>query len=363
MTPLNDLFGDFYSPLHLLSYGKRWMISVGSRSIGKSTGWVIWLLYDYLKNGHKFIYLRRTDDEVKLTAPSCCDSAWFIMRDNGYPVYSIRAYRGKFLMKRTEDGEEEEIGAYIALSQAYKLKSANFGDNGYRNIIYDEFITTDPTRYLGSQKNRTYEYVKCDELYTTVDRRIGCPSMKETNFIFVANMATYYNPIFIGLGVDKYLRTDSKTISPKNTRWVVEQTKSVKATEGLSNNGEKTTELQDRLYGYNNENAAFLDNFNLVQKINDPMTPVCNLKYQGHMMGVYKVIGQEMIYICNKTNNYITLTLTTDGLGNYNYALPKSVFGKNYYQIIRQMFEIGRVRFADNTCQYQVSNYLLMMPL
>lgn len=363
MKPLTELFGDFYSPMHILSYGKKWMISVGSRSIGKSTGWMMWLIYDYLKYGHRFIYLRRTDDEVKMTAPSCFDSAWYILRDSGYPVFSIRAYRGKFLLKRTKDADEEELGTYLALSQAYKLKSANFGDNGYRNILYDEFITTDPTRYLGSQKNRTYEYIKCDELYTTVDRRIGCPSMKETNFIFLANLATYYNPIFIGLGIDEYLRTDSKIVSPKSAKWIVEQTKSVKATESIEKSAYLQTSTEAMLDAYNSTNAAFLDNFNLVEKIKAPMTGLCNLKYKSHIMGVYRVGGEDLIYVCNRVNPYITLTMTADGLGMYNYALPKSVFGRDYFRMIREFFEIGKVRFADKKCQYEVSNFLLMMPL
>lgn len=363
MKPLGELFGDFYSPLHLLSYGKKWMISVGSRSIGKSTGWMIWLIYDYLKNGHRFIYLRRTDDEVKLTAPTCTDSAFYIMRDAGYPIYSIRAFHGKFLLKRKEDVEEEEIGSYVALSQAYKLKSANFGDRNYRSILYDEFITTDVTRYLGNQNNRLYEYVKCDELYTTVDRRVGVPSMKETKFIFIANMSTYYNPIFIGLGVDRYLRTDSKTISPKGTRWVVEQTKQVKATETITKTETVTTDIQDKLYNYNNDNVAFLDNYNLVEKVKKPLLPLCNLKYGKHMMGCYRVLNEDLIYICDKTNQYLTLTMTTDELGTINYALPRSVLGKPYLNIIKQFFEIGKVRFGSRKCQYEVSNYLLMIPM
>lgn len=364
MTPFGDLFGEFYNPLHLLSYGKRWMISTGSRSIGKSTGWGMFLLYDYLKRGHKFIYLRRTKDEAAMTAGSCFDSSWYIMRDNGYPIYSIVAKAGKFWLKRTADGEAEECGSYIGLSEAYKYKSANFGDNGYRNILYDEFITTDPTKYLGTQKDFTREFVKCDELYITVDRSIGKPSLGETNFIFLANLSTYYNPIFVGLGIDTMLTPDTKILNPKGTKWILEQTKSVKATEEREKTESRITTTEEMLNRYNNSNAAFYDNYNLVQKMTKPMTAICNIKYKDHIMGVYQIQGNDDIcYISNQVNTLKVIALTPGDLGKPDYSLPRSPEGYYYFSYISDHFTNGRCRFANRQCQRDIQTYMLCMPM
>lgn len=227
----DSIFGDFYSPRHILSYNKHWMISVGSRSIGKSTGWMIYAIYRYLRFGERFIYLRRTDDEVKRVASNCCDSAVYILKRAGFPIVSIIAQRGYFYIQLDDQEEKEVCGCYFSLSQAYKNKSANYGALHYNLIIYDEFITTDVHKYLGSREDITYEYDKCVELYVTVDRDVDRPFRNETKFVFIANLASYYNPIFIGLGADRYIRTDSRIVSPKGTNWIIEQTTSVKATE------------------------------------------------------------------------------------------------------------------------------------
>ena len=64
-----NIYGDFYNPTKILSYGKPMNISVGSRSSGKSTGFGIHLLKDFLKNKHQFIYVRRTEIELRNAAP------------------------------------------------------------------------------------------------------------------------------------------------------------------------------------------------------------------------------------------------------------------------------------------------------
>lgn len=363
MTPFSDLFGDFYNPQHVLSYGKRWIFSTGSRSIGKSTGWGLFLLYDYLKRGHKFIYLRRTDDEALDTSRSCFDSSWYILRDAGYPIYDVVSHTGKFWLRRTADAEPEECGCYIGLNKAYKRKSSNYGDNGYRNILYDEFIVTDPTAYLGTSKDFLREYIKADELYVTVDRCIGHPQLQETKFIFLANMATYYNPLFIGLGIDKLLTPETKILNPKGTRWIVEQTRSVKATEELENRERMFTTTQQMLSRYNNSNIAFYDNYNLVEKIKVPMTPICNVVYKGHIMGAYQLHNEDICYISPQRTTLKTIALTTGDLGAVNYMLPRSVEGYYYYHFISDHFNSGKCRFANRQCQYEIQSYMLMMPL
>lgn len=285
------------------------------------------------------------------------------MRDAGYPIKNLTSHAGKFYIENT-NGEKEECGSYIGLNTAYKRKSANFGDNGYRNILYDEFIVTDPTKYLGTSKDFLREYIKCDELYVTVDRCIGRPRLNETNFIFLANMATYYNPLFIGLGIDKLLTPTTKILNPKGARWIVEQTESVKATEEIENNERTFTTTQQMLSRYNNSNVAFYDNYNLVEKITSPMQAVCNIAYKGHTMGVYIVKSDaDIIYISPRDTTLKTIALTTGDLGAVNYMLPHSPEGYYYYHLIADHFAQGKVRFANRQCQYEVQTYMLMMPL
>lgn len=363
MKSLKQLCGKFYNPEHLLSYNRPWMISVGSRSIGKSTGWMMFLILDYINKGNKFIYLRRTDDEVKKTAPSACDSALYILRDAGYPVFMITAKQGKFWLLRSgaEDAQAEEIGMYFSLSQSYKYKSANFGANSYNNILYDEFINIDSTKYLGTKTNPTYEYDRALELYQTVDRGVGRPYRNETKFIFIANLATYYNPIFLGLGIDEYLRTDTKNLAPKNELWCLEQTKSVEATSEIKNSySYRLSNQKNADYAY--DNIAFDDRAEFVEKINEPMRPLFNIKWNDTIYGVYYYEKKQLIYISTKHSPLSAIALTADAQNKIDYTLAMRPFDNLQISTLKQLYQQGRVICETRKIRYIISNYFMLTP-
>lgn len=362
MKTLEEIYGDFYSPLHALSYGRPWILSLGSRSIGKSTGWLIQSIYDYLKYGKRFIYLRRTDDEVKMTAPSACDSSFMILRDAGYPIFNVLALKGKFWLYRKEDDENpEEIGMYFSLSQSYKFKSANFGAANYCRIIYDEFINTDASKYLGKQTNITYEYDRCLELYQTVDRGIGRPYRNETQFVFIANVASYYNPVCIGLGVDRYLRTDSKNIAPKGKYWICEQTASVKATDDIRNSyGYLLSDEANRAYAY--DSIAFDAKMNFVKRLNCPMQGRFNIKYNDEVYGIYYVPSENCMYMSTRKNSGITIALTTKAQDQIDYTLSIRATDSMYMMTMKKLYYLGKIICENRRARYVISNYFMLTP-
>ena len=63
-----DIYGEFYSPVKLISTNKPYLFSLGVRSSGKSTGWLIHLLREFMRDGKQFIYLRRDKEELDATA-------------------------------------------------------------------------------------------------------------------------------------------------------------------------------------------------------------------------------------------------------------------------------------------------------
>lgn len=361
MIPINKIFGQFYSPEKALSYNRPWIISIGSRSIGKSTGWLIWALYMYLTKGIRFIYLRRTDDEVKKTADSALDSAWFILRDAGYPVFSITAEKSKFWLQKTEDSEKEEIGMYFALSQSYKFKSANFGANNYSIILYDEFINIDSTKYLGTKSNITYEYDRCLELYQTVDRGIGKPFRNETKFIFIANFATYFNPIFLGLGIDKYIRTDSKYIAPKDALWVCEQTKTVPATNEVKESyAYRLSNDKQQKYAY--ENIAFDENGAFIKKPEGILKALFNIKYNDATYGVYMSQTDKCIYVTAHRNELPVIALTAEGQNEVDYTLATRPSESIVMARLKQLYFNGKVYSENRKIKYILSNYFMLSP-
>lgn len=365
MKTLHELFGDFYSPEHVLSYGRKWICCIGSRHIGKSTGWMIYLLFRYIRYGERFVYIRRDDDTAKMTAKTAFNGACIIMREGGWPVFSVTAKTvdkiGTFYLQRTADAEPEEIGHFIGLNLSDKLKSADLGDMNYKWILYDEFISLDRTRYLGSSKNFLFEYIKADELYETIDRKVGHARLGECHFIFISNSASYYNPIFLGLGIDLYITTDAKTIAPKGAKWICEQTRSVKATQNIQHDA-ITTEIQKRLAAYNYENMAFDDSPAFVEKISEPMNAICSVVYQKHKMGVY-LLRDGRVYICNKPTQLQTIALTADDTsGGINYFLLQANGMRDYINLIKDRFYQGQIVYQTQKIKYEISNFMMKIP-
>lgn len=353
------IFGKFYSPERVLSYGRPWIFSVGSRSIGKSTGFAIYMLDRYLKKGDKFIYVRRTEDEVMNTCRSFFASAVIIMKDNGREISDFKYDRGDYYIMRKEGGEWEQCGTCVPLSQEQKYKSTNFPD--YKVILYDEFISRDPNRYLGSQKNPLFEYDCAMSLYQTVDRGIGQSFQNETIFIFTANNSSYYNPIFMALGIDEYIRTDTKICAPKGKLWIVEQTVSVEGTKDIKNSyGYQLSDEKNRNYAY--ENVGFDAKMNFVERINKPMRALMNIKYNGHRMGVYSVEEDGIVYVCNRVNPGVTLALTAGDQDKVNYLMATQYRQTYFMQMLHDAYYRGLVRFETNKCRYEVANYFMLTP-
>lgn len=265
---LDKCAGKFYNPKRLLTFNKPWNFITGSRSVGKSTGWAIYCVLDFLHNGHKFIYVRRTKDEVSLTAPTFFGNAVPIIRNNTcYLIDEIRYTKQKFYIvykHENEDGEiEEELvecGMSIPLSLEQKYKSANLSE--YFNVIYDEFIAKNTSQYLGNSNTPDREYKAMLSLYQTIDRGIDKPYRNETKVFFLGNTATVYNPLFLSLGIAKYVTDNpgAKTINPKDKLWILERIETVDAIKDIENSyAYQLADEEERAYAYENKGTESFD--------------------------------------------------------------------------------------------------------
>lgn len=351
------VFGDFYSPESVLSYNRPWIFSVGSRSIGKSTGWAIELLREYLKTGGKFIYVRRTEEETLNTCKSFFDNAVTILKYHGVPIRDFKYDNRNYYIRMNDDENWVQCGTIIPLSQEQKYKSANYQDYVY--ILYDEFISRDTTKYLGNKNNPTYEYDCCISLYQTVDRGIGASFRNKTKFIFCANNSSYFNPIFIALGITDYLRTDTKILAPKGKLWIVEQITSVKGTEKIRESyGFQLSDEKTKKYAY--DNIGFDQEQNFVEKLNEPMRGLINVQYRDHIMGVYIVPKLGKIYVCNKPTNLNTIALTCGDQNKINYLLAERYRDHPSMVSLRTSYFRGDVIFENNRCKYDITNYFML---
>ena len=345
------IFGKFYSPTKALSYHRPWILSIGTRSIGKSTGWLIKAIGNWCETGQKFIYVRRTDDEIKITAKTACNNSVDILHQNGYNICSIEARNGGFYAKN-KAGEKHLCGYYIGLSVEYKHKSSNYSDVKY--IIYDEFMATDSSRYLGGVRNPLQEYDNCLELYQTVDRGIGQAARNETIFVFIANIATYYSPIFVGLGVDKYITPESRYIAPKDELWVCEQTKGVPATSEIMNSfAARLGSKKYTAYAYGGD--TLLDGGNeFVEESNEPLVPLLHVIYRNTHVGIYRMQKSNKIYFSKKLPTFKPLALSVGDQNGMDYTIIRR---PSEYIPIRQI----QMNILQGNCQYETRRIKILM--
>ena len=127
---LDAVSGSFWNCKRILSYGKPWNFVTGSRSVGKSTNIACFFILDFLKNGHKFIYCRRTKDEAMLTCQTFFGNAISIINaKTEFKIKSLEYNGGEYYITMDGAGEDApkiHCGTVIPLSLEQKYKSANF---------------------------------------------------------------------------------------------------------------------------------------------------------------------------------------------------------------------------------------------
>lgn len=265
---LDKCTGGFYSPRRICTYGRPWMFITGSRSVGKSTSIAILCILDYLVNGHKWIYCRRTKDEVQLTAPTFFGNAIAIINKNtNFKIHEVVYSKQKFYISMEDDkieGDEEEgyerheCGMIIPLSLEQKYKSSNLSE--YFTIIYDEFIAKNSSQYLGTKDTPEREYKSMLSLYQTVDRGIDKPFRNETSVFFLGNTATVYNPIFLSVGIADYVTPTAKIIAPRGKLWILEQVGTVEALSSIQDSyAYQLANEEERAYAYENKGLEAID--------------------------------------------------------------------------------------------------------
>ena len=339
----------WFSMTPILSRGRHLNIITGKRSTGKSTGAALYILMHYLKTGKGWVYSRRTKDETDLTCMSWFDNACDILKAEGLDV-KVEYKGGKYFVNG------KEAGRAIPLSLQQKSKGDNL--SAYDWLVYDEFISFD-RRYLGGRENPLFEYQALMSLYQTMDRGIGEAHRNEVKIIALGNSDSFYNPIYMAVGIDRYLTLDTHFLAPKGEEWVVEQLRAEDATAAEDYKNSVSYKLSDertKAYAYENIAKEQVDN-DFIEKHNEPMESICNLLYDGLKMGVHYSWKLGILYVdCNEVEGK-TYALTNADHSPV-YWLASNSNGVEEIKQLKLLYIQGRVRFQNTRVKYCIDNYL-----
>ena len=182
---------DYYSLHRILSYNAVWNIIIGARGLGKTFDAKRHVLRDSIKTGAQFIYLRRTDVEIKGGAKEkWMDDILFEFKNFEFRINgnTLQWRRDKTKDEKENNSEWHTAGYFLALSQSGGKKSIPYPN--VRWIIYDEMFP-DNLRFLSN------EVTLFEEFYNTVDR-----THDHTRVLFLSNAVSQANPYFSKFHID-----------------------------------------------------------------------------------------------------------------------------------------------------------------
>ena len=202
----------YYDITNLKNENATYNILFGKRSNGKSYQIKKMVLEEYFNNGNKFIYLRRTPNEIKreLVVNYFDDFDIKKWTNNKYNCITVRS--NEFYLANIGDDFKiklgESIGYIWTLLHEENYKSGSYLD--VTNIIFEEFMT-----------NRLYlakEPTKLESLYSTVDRNrnivkiwlIGNSISRINPYLDGWNIKDIFTKIKIGEIKSKFVKTQSK---------------------------------------------------------------------------------------------------------------------------------------------------------
>lgn len=339
-----------------LSYGRHFITITGKRSTGKSTGTSLFILMNFLDTGRGWIYTRRTKDECDVTAPS-----WF---DNAVDILNAYITEDEDKIKLTYSGGcyyfgEELAGIAIPLSLQQKYKSTNLSFANF--IIYDEFIAFSGSGYLGGGSNPLKEFRALLSLFQSSDRTVGKAFRNEVIIIALGNSDSYFNPVYMGLGVDKYIRTDTHFLAPKGAEWIAMQMTGEDAQEAEAYKesvGYKLSDEYTKGYAYENESKEERASKLFVEKISKPLKPLCNMHFDGYDMIMSVDYTGGYIYISHGHVDDLPEYALTIGDHQPNYVLLLRGGKDGYLGMAKMFYDTGAIKFENTKCKWCLDNYL-----
>lgn len=347
----------FWTPKKSLTYNRPIIAVTATRSVGKSTGVACYVLLDFLVNEHKFMYVRRRQRDTYKTCKTFFNNAVAII--NKYTPFNIKGFKydGGFYYIATDlDADEQPVwrvcGLAFPLSEEEDLKSSVFSD--YFTVIYDEFISKDRNKYLGTKNTPEMEWESVVSLYQTIDRGVDRPFRNETRVFLLGNKATIYNPICISLGISDYVRKGQHFTAPKGKTWVWEDLDRVDATAQIEDSFAfqmSTDSVKD--YAYRNlgkDSNEFIKKPNIARY-------VATVKLHGVLYGIYRD-DDYYFYIHTPKPNYAVFALDVNSHTESDLQLIAKWRESPLMQMLSDAYKRGMLYFGNGKIQNAFLLYL-----
>ena len=220
----------YYSLNTVMSRGADMSFVIGGRGVGKTYSFLEYCVKDYLKNGNEFVYVRRSDDEIKYAKHTLFNPLLekynVEVRARGF-ICEIREAAPADISddekkKWNSNTEWKRFGYFIPVSEQQNFKSSSFPK--VNKVCYDEFIIENSRKfYVPDEVNQFLSLV------STIARS------RKIKVFLLSNSGFISNPFFDYYDVRGFDFNDSEFVRRENGRVIFQYYNDRETTEKLLN--------------------------------------------------------------------------------------------------------------------------------
>ena len=321
----------FWNPEKVISHDCLLNFILGERGVGKSFSMTKFVIDDFLRHGHEFVYLRRYKTELDTSVPKFFDA---IRNENVYGEdFELKVKKSSKMSELVVDGRT--AGYAVALSTANILKSTSFAK--VKNIVFDEFIID-----RGAYHYLPNEVEKMLDIIETIAR------LRNVRVFFLGNSLTISNPYFNYF--DIFVPRDCEYRTFKDGLILVNYIKNQKYRD-VKKNTKFGRLIAGTDYGnYAIENQFLRDNESFIEKRHEDGINWNVVNLFGRTYGVWIGKQSRKIYVESSYDKRNRRVYSTDEYNHDENTLLLCA-RKDWFKIVAENYKIGNVRFENQRCK------------
>lgn len=349
--------------------------AIGNRQAGKSVGVGIFSLLDYFNYGYKSVifsrYMKDFEDGKAPVLESFWKRAWNVVLQYGFDeklkeyfpaLPSIASHKLEF-NGHIAYIDDEPFSWPVALNLFNKTKTSAGSFDNVHTIIYDEFVSEDGRSPLNNEVEAIYNS------YDSIARGRD-DALKTTSMVFISNIITYANPLFMELGIDKIIREDTKQLSRPEKGFYLEMVNNKGATEKMNESvfarAIKDGEVGKRYLGYS-QGRETKDNKEFITNNRPPKgrgVYFVNINYNGMTISV-KDYQEEHLYYLSDTNIEHSAYIREYAMSCDDHTVNTILLhgaANPFFVMLKKNFDVGNLRFNSQRTKntfLEIAKYLV----
>lgn len=311
-------------------------LSVGNRSIGKTTWYNRYLVKRYIEKHQKFCLVFRWNYELV----ECAEKFFKDIQGlffKGHEMSEKRRANGIYVELFLD---EQSCGYCVALNHADSLKKFSHLLSDTSIMLFDEF-QSENDHYCPN------EISKLMSIHTSIARG-GGQQVRYLPLVMLSNKVSLINPYYLALGISDRLREDTKYL--RGDGYVLEQTfKESVAEEQLSSGFNRAFKNEDYVK-YAAMNVYLNDNTAFIEKPSGNSRYIATLKNGDTLYSVRHYYQQGLYYMDKSADEDYNVKLTFNA-DSHDAQFILIGTASPYAMMLRTVFEKGLFRFRNQECK------------